>query len=144
MRKTPQEIREGIRNGFQDSYDWSDLIYDFILVSDREEDRRLMVQCADFLERQFPGEKFGWQDFDILLSDKLQGRYTRRDYGGLVLDEDVRDGVVAKEAAMRMTDAEVSAYPLTKEGFHLMDATDDKGGVIAFTGIRTIADVRRN
>lgn len=144
MRKTPQEIRYGVLTGFQDSYDWSDLVTDFQLTTDREEDRRLFVQCADFLEKEFPGEKFNWQDFDILLTNKLQGRYPdRRDWGGRVVDEDVLLGVMTHSAAAEMTDEEIAAYPPTKQGFHVMDATDGEGGVIVFTGIESITDVKR-
>lgn len=149
MRKTPKEIEEGILNGFLEE-SWSDLISDFNYDTDLAENRRLLTLCAKFLHAQAPDEVFGWQDFDILISEKFGGRWdSTLAYAAQVVGEEASDveNPEEQEAFQKhfdsMSDERFVKAFLSRPGVHVMEAGDQLGGVVVFSGLRDISAIRR-
>lgn len=149
MRKTPQEIRKGIENGFTEE-PWEDLLEDLNYSGDQATDQALAIQCTLFLERVFPGEKFGWQDFDKLISERFFGRWDSAVHAaGQVTGEEVDDiedpEQRQKEQAKldSMSDKQLVAAFKARPGVYLMDATDQPGTVLMFMKVHSLSDVLR-
>jgi hypothetical protein len=149
MRKTPQEIRKGIEDGFTEE-PWEDLMEDFNYSGSEEKDAALAVQCTVFLERVFPGEKFGWQDFDKLLSEKFFDRYPSAVAAATQVTgeevEDIEDEERRGKEQARldaMSDDELVSAFTQRPGVYLMDATDEPGTVLMFMKVHSLSDVRR-
>ena len=149
MRKTPKEILHGIDHGFKEEA-WEDLASDFNYTDDKDEDQALLVLCARFLEKMFPDGRFGWQDFDILISQRFMGRWdSRLAVAGQVLGEIVED---IQDPQMRLSeqakldslsDEELASALFSRPGWHALDAHDEKGGVVVFNGVQGIESVTR-
>lgn len=149
MRKTPKEILYGVDHGFGEEA-WEDLASDFNYTGDENEDRALLVLCARFLEKKFPEETFGWQDFDILISDRFVGRWDSRvALAGQVLGEDMDLIKDPQERAFRkaqldaLTDEELVSTLFSRPGWHALDTYDEKGGIVAFHNVLGIESVTR-
>jgi hypothetical protein len=149
MRKTPKDIEEGILSGFSEE-GWQDLVEEFAYDSDREENHRLLALCARFLHTQAPDELFGWQDFDILISEKFGGRWSSvLTYAAQVVGEEAADiGDSEEQKAFQkhfdsMSDERFVKAFLSRPGVHVLEAGDQPGGVVVFSGLRDISAIRR-
>lgn len=149
MRKTPKEILKGVEEGFNEE-PWEDLVWDFNYANDEDENYALLALCAEFLEDKFPNETFNWQDFDILISNRLFGRWdSRAALAGQVLGEEVEEVKDAKEYISRkdqlddLSEEEMVSQFLLRPGWNVMDAHDEKGGIVAFRDILHIGSVIR-
>jgi len=148
MRKSPMEIRDGIERGFSEEA-WEDLLEDFNFSGDATENNALAVECTRLLDRLFPGEKFGWQDFDRMLSERLIGRFESAAATGRLLSEEVADiedpdrRKEKQDCLDAMSDEEMAALVASRPGWYVLESSDRPGTVVMFVGLYSIGDVRR-
>jgi hypothetical protein len=162
LRRTPAQIRAMILGQEPAPEGWNELIEEAILWGGGDNtglDKELAVDATYFLERTFPGEEWGWQDFDRLLSERLNWYWDSREELGLTraseIVEDTEDlaagnpvGQVgplrlSRAKADSMSEAELVAFALTEPGMYVMDSVRQPGKVVVFYGVRSIEDVRR-
>ena len=74
-RLTPEEIRKALADG-TDKEGWDELFVGFYYRMEKSSTSGdAMIAATYVLDRLFPGRNWGWQDFDILLSQRYRGEW---------------------------------------------------------------------
>lgn len=147
-RMTPHEIIQAIKDESESPVIdpcWNAVFKEFSFTQDPTKDRDLMIQTARFLDIMFLGQKdWGWGDFNKVLTERLAGRFVSKNAAGKYLAQtDLEMGIISQKVFDIHAEDHFCRYAGQRPGAYSLVANDGEGGVVLFTGVRSLDDVQR-